>query len=121
MKGVRKVEWLDPNGNIHVALTKEVDLDDLMLELAASDPYEDNDWRWEHDPATSIPGATGELDVTRWRCNPCACGDYHAYDVAEAHGKGLRGSYLGLMGRDYIPTPYVPFTGQMEPWSGYHD
>ncbi len=107
MKGLRKVEWLDPDGNIHAALTEEVDLDALMLELAASDPYSDGDWLWDDDQPTSITGAgPGELRVGRWRCNPCNCGGgEHRYDIAEAHGKALRGSYLGLMGQDYYPHP----------------
>lgn len=120
MKGLRKVEWLDPDGNIHAALTEEVDLDDLMLALAAADPYDDGDFRWEGDPVTTVTGAgPGELWVGRWRCNPCNCGDEHCYDIAEASGKGLRGSYLGLMGQDYYPHPYYSANPGSDTWAGY--
>lgn len=106
MDGLRKVEWLDPDGNIHAALTKEVDLDDLMLELAAADPYDEMEQRFEGDGPTRVyGGGPSELMVGRWRCNPCNCGDDHRYDIAEAHGKALRGSYLGVMGSDYFPAP----------------
>lgn len=127
MDGLRKVEWLDPDGIIHAALTKEVDLDALMLELAAADPYDDGDFRWEGDhPTTIYGGGTHELWVGRWRCNPCVCGDDHAYDVVEADGKGLRGSWLGVMGNTYLPAwdagaTYPVTAGQSSwaTWQGY--
>jgi hypothetical protein len=99
-KQVPRVEWLDPDCNIHLRLTEEVDLDLLLMELAMEDPYdEDPPMHFEDDAPTKISGAWGEVVVGRWRKQPCACGEYHRYDVVPvALDQNQRGSYLGVMG-----------------------
>ncbi|MEV7962371.1 hypothetical protein [Oerskovia paurometabola] len=104
MNGVRKIERLDPDGQVFVSLAEEVDLDDLLLHLLAEghgEPYlafpggpdmptalSDQDWM---DP---------EVIVGRFRKVPCGCGDDHTYDVWPVDDdENPRGSYLGVMTR----------------------
>ena len=102
MKGVRKIERLDPDGQLFASLTEEVDLDALLLHLLEEyrEPYlafpggpdfptalSDQDWL---DP---------EVIVGRWRTVPCGCGEEHTHDVwpVREHVDNPRGSYLGVM------------------------
>ena len=102
--GVRAVETLDPDGDIHVRLSHEVDLDDLLLWLAAwrTDDEDPADW-WEYHgdyPTNLGPDFARELAVGRYRSMPCLCGEGHKHDVLPvAEGKSERGSYLGVMTR----------------------
>lgn len=102
MNGVRKVERLDPDGQLFVSLTEEVDLDDLLLhllmeghgevysELGIDFPTALFDKEWQ----------SPQVDVGRYRNVPCHCGDEHAYDVRTvSEGANQRGSYLGVMTR----------------------
>ena len=95
MKGVRKVERLEPDGQLFVSLAEEVDLDDLLLHLLAD---EDLGRHWA-DGSTYLADWS-EVDVGRYRNVPCHCGDEHAYEVRTvSEGANRRGSYLGVMTR----------------------
>lgn len=103
MKGVRKIERLDPDGHILVSLSEEVDLDELLLHLAA-EGYEQPDYDEAEDEPTAITRRhewwSDELEVGRYRNIPCFCGEGHTYDVrAVSEGANQRGSYLGVMTR----------------------
>lgn len=102
MKGVRKVEHLDPDGQLFVSLTEEVDLDDLLLRLLAE---EHGEMLTQYDidfPSTLYaPGwSTGEVDVGRYRTIPCICGEGHTFDVVPVDDEDTkRGTFLGMMAR----------------------
>lgn len=95
MKGVRKIECLEPDGQTHVRLASEVDLDQLLLHLLA---VEGLGRHWADGP--TLLADWPEVDVGRYRKVPCSCGDDHAYDVwPVGDNRDPRGSYLGVMTR----------------------
>ena len=95
MNGVRKIERLEPDGQIHVRLACEVDFDELLLHLLA---VEGLGRHWADGPTYLADWP--ELDAGRFRNVPCHCGDEHAYDVRTvSEGANQRGSYLGVMTR----------------------
>lgn len=102
--GVRRVETLAPEGDIHVRLTHEVDLDDLLLCIAADQPRiferDDEDW-WEGDYPTRIGWESDrEVLVGRFRSMFCVCGEGHSHDIWPVdEDQNQRGSYLGVMTR----------------------
>lgn len=95
MNGARKIERLEPDGQIHIHLASEVDLDELLLHLLAD---EELGRHWADGP--TLLADWPEVNVGRFRKVPCGCGDDHAYDVRTvSEGANQRGSYLGVMTR----------------------
>ncbi len=95
MNDVRMIEQLEPGGQIHVGLAREVDLDDLLLHLLAG---EDLGRHWEDEPTRLAEWP--EVEVGRFRKVPCGCGEGHTYDVwPVGNDENPRGSYLGAMTR----------------------
>ncbi|HEY9371301.1 hypothetical protein [Streptomyces sp.] len=110
--GVRRIESIEDSGPI-VSLATEVDLDQLLLEMAAEgdwDPYSGRTWDDYRDEPTSIWGAsshTPEAMVGWFRWLPamrgnCRCGDGHSFDISEVstdekpEGNKARGAFLGV-------------------------
>ena len=96
--GVRRIDSICESGPL-VCLTKEVDLDDLLIAVAG----------WErtygrYDEPTSIP-TSGWQDhdvlVGWFRKTPCHCGDDHQWDIEfigreKPEGKKRYGAFLGV-------------------------
>lgn len=108
-EGVRRIKSIEDAGPV-VVLEREVDLDDLLLELATQDwdPYSGRTWEDYADEPTSIWGATtGQATVGWFRSIPanrgnCHCGNGHAFDLFPVNtddkpeGTKARGAYLGV-------------------------
>ncbi|MFJ2298125.1 hypothetical protein [Oerskovia paurometabola] len=103
MNGIRKIERLDPSGDLLVHLSKEVDLDGLLLHLLEEhgEPYLAFPGGPDMPTALSDQGwVDPEVIVGRWRNVPCGCGEAHAYDVwPVGDHENPRGSYLGVITR----------------------
>ncbi|MFC5268425.1 hypothetical protein ACFPJ1_40500 [Kribbella qitaiheensis] len=111
-EGVRRIESIEDSGPL-VVLNHEVDLDQLMLDLAAEgdwDPYSGRTWEDYRDEPTTIWGASyhaPEAMVGWFRNVPavrgnCLCGNGHAFDLFPAstdekpEGNKARGAFLGV-------------------------
>lgn len=110
-EGARRVESIEDAGPF-VMLDREVDLDQLLLEIASQDwdPYSGRTWEDYHDEPTTIWGqspATPEAMVGWFRRIPavrgnCLCGNGHAWDLHTAstdekpEGIKGRGAVLGV-------------------------
>lgn len=99
LDGVRRVDPM-AEGGLLACLTREVDLDDLMLALAdwlRDDPYTEDDYCEDQPTRLSSSGwmGAGEAEVRWWRKTFCHCGEEHGWDLlpAEPH---TRGAFLGV-------------------------
>jgi hypothetical protein len=109
--GVRRINEIEDSGPL-VALTVEVDLDLLMLELASQTWNEFSGRTWEdyHDEPTAIwdaPTERPEPMVGWFRRIPanrgnCLCGGFHSFDLFEVSctdkptGTAARGAFLAV-------------------------
>lgn len=107
MEGVGSIDTIydcEAGNGILVRLTKEIDLDDLLLDLAA-EQYSDDPDDLEDDLPTKLPGYPFyerglQVDVGWFRKAPCIDGD-HNWDMAfvsreKPEGKQRYGAFLGV-------------------------
>lgn len=108
LDGVGSIDTIDAyegDSGLLVRLTKEIDLDDLLLHLAAQWATEFENWRL--DEPTSLPGYSfrgngdGRVAQVGWfRKAPCNDGE-HSWDMAfvsdeKPQGSKARGAFLGV-------------------------
>jgi hypothetical protein len=98
--GVHSIDSIEDAGPL-AHLTKEIDLDDLMLALAAE--YLRNGYiDMRRDEVTSIPGYDGTGATVGWfRKAFCNCGEEHNWDLMhlgdeKPEGNKARGAFLGV-------------------------
>ena len=97
---VRRVDFLMDEGVIACLTGDDTDLDDALLEIL----YEEGDMgEWCDDNPTHIEHASGahwrgEVQVGRFRKQPCICGGGHSWDlVPVSDGANPRGSFWGVL------------------------
>lgn len=106
LEGIGSVDMIDgfEGTGLLVRLTKEIDLDDLLIALLANDEVRSYDQR--HDDPSTLPGYTfldrgREAEVGWYRKQPCTCGEEHSWDMAlvsseKPEGKHAYGAFLGV-------------------------
>lgn len=106
MRGVGSIDTIydcEAGNGILIRLTEEIDLDDLLIHLAAEHGDEYGDWR--DDEQTTLPGYAfldrgRQAQVGWFRKQPCTDGD-HNWDMAfvsseKPEGKRAYGAFLGV-------------------------
>lgn len=102
---VRRIDFLDEEGVLACLTGDNTDLDAALLEMAAhesDDPGSDTCAAWEDDQPTAIANAAyywrGEVEVGRFRKQPCVCGMGHKWDLMPVpDGADPRGSFWGVL------------------------
>ena len=102
---VRRVDLLHDEGVLACLTGDDADLDDALMELAAhasDDPGSDTSAAWECDQPTAITSGAyhwrGEVEVGRFRKQPCICGGGHGWDLMPVpDGANPRGSFWGVL------------------------
>jgi hypothetical protein len=107
LDGVRRIDEIEDSGPL-VVLAGEVDLDLLMMELAAMgvvDEFDGRTWEDFRDEPTQIWSAYGqhaEPQVGWFRKQPCRCGGIHRWDIEPVNlddrptGKARYGAFLAV-------------------------
>lgn len=94
------IDTIDESGPF-VGLSREVDLDDLLLVLAARE-IRDGYIDVRQDDETSLPGyESREAKVGWFRKSFCVCGEEHSFDLMHVgdekpEGSKARGAFLGV-------------------------
>lgn len=102
LNGVRSFTHVEDAGPFAI-LKHEVDLDDLLLELARRQGREDPWWNDEPTRLSSTWANSREADVRWWRKQPCQCGDDHNWDLSPTSytdkptGNDRYGAFLGVL------------------------
>lgn len=98
--GVAAVTDIEESGPL-IRLTKEVDLDELLVAIAM---YQDGEvWRYVDDDPTRIHGWEYTIEIAWYRTQPCNCGEgvHHQWDMAKVSDdkptdKTRYGAFLGV-------------------------
>lgn len=106
--GVRRIDFLDEEGVLACLTGDDTDLDDALLAILVAErdggyvEWDDQDDEADR-PTRILHGAyhwRGEVEVGKFRKQPCICGCGHKWDLMPARpdedGWDARGSFWGV-------------------------